>query len=92
MIFLTWLNDNWVKTLSGIGALNSALITATASGMFEGLVATTSIKWLALGGFFLNSWLIGVGFSNTTKEKVAAAMQTAINTPPPAPQSPEAKQ
>lgn len=82
MTFWQWLNENWVKTLSSIGALNSALITATASGMFDGLLAATSIKWLALGGFFLNAWLIGVGFNNSTKERVAAAMETAIKATP----------
>lgn len=83
MTFWQWLNDNWVKTLSSIGALNSALITATASGMFDGLLSPALVKWLALGGFFMNAWLIGVGFNNSTKEKVAAAMETAIRSTPP---------
>jgi hypothetical protein len=82
MTFWDWLNSNWVKTLSTIGALNSALITATASGMFDGLLEPASVKWLALGGFFLNAWLIGVGFNNSTKIRVAEAMQTAIRATP----------
>lgn len=83
MTFWMWLNSNWVKVLSSIGAVNSALISATASGMFDGLLAPNSIKWLALGGFFLNAWLIGVGFNNSTKERVAAAMETALKSTPP---------
>lgn len=83
MTFFQWLQDNWVKTLSSIGALNSALITATASGMFDGLLPEQSVKWLALGGFFMNAWLIGVGFNNSTKVKVASAMETAIKSQPP---------
>ena len=84
MTFWQWLTNNWVKALSTLGALNSALITATASGMFDGLLAPQSVKWLALIGFFMNAWLIGVGFNNSTKERVAAAMETALkSTPPP---------
>jgi hypothetical protein len=84
MTFWQWLQQNWVKTLSSIGSLNSALIAATASGMFTGLLPDTSIKWLALGGFFMNAWLVGVGFNNTTKERVASALETAIKAQPPA--------
>lgn len=91
MTFWQWLNDNWVKTLSSIGALNSALIAATAGGMFIGLLPDTSIKWLAILGFFMNAWLVSVGHRNTTEEKVAGAkvevakaMETALNSTPPA--------
>lgn len=82
MTFFDWLQSNRVKTLGSLGALNSALITATASGMFNGLLAESAVKWLALGGFFLNAWLVGVGFNNTTKEKLAAAMEAAIKSTP----------
>lgn len=85
MTFWQWLNGNWVKTLSSIGALNSALIAATAGGMFLGLVEDTTIKWLAIFGFFMNAFLVSVGQRNTTQEKVAdakvevaKAMETAI--------------
>jgi len=90
MTFWQWLSSNWVKVLSSVGALNSALIAATAAGMFVGLVEDTTIKWLAILGFFMNSWLVSVGFKNTTEEKVAAAevkvaraMETAILATPP---------
>lgn len=73
MTFWQLLNSNWVKLLSSLGALNSALIAATAGGMFEGLVAATTIKWLAITGFFMNAWLISVGYRNTTAERVAEA-------------------
>lgn len=89
MTFWTFLNSNWVKLLSSIGALNSALIAATAGGMFDGLVDGSTIKWLAILGFFMNAWLISVGYRNTTeikvadaKVEVAKAMQTAINSTP----------
>jgi len=90
MTFWQWLNGNWVKTLSSIGALNSALIAATAGGMFLGLVEDTTIKWLAIFGFFMNAFLVSVGHRNTTQEKVAdakvevaQAMETAIKSTPP---------
>lgn len=89
MTFWQWLNGNWVKVLGSIGALNSALIAATAGGMFAGLVEETTIKWLAIVGFFMNAWLVSVGYRNTTQEKVADAkaevanaMQTAIQATP----------
>jgi hypothetical protein len=89
MTFWQWLNGNWVKILSSIGALNSALIAATAAGMFAGLVEDTTIKWLAILGFFMNAWLVSVGYRNTTEEKVAdakvevaKAMETAILSTP----------
>jgi hypothetical protein len=89
MTFWQWLNDNWVKTFSSIGALNSALIAATAGGMFTGLISDEAIKWLAILGFFMNAWLVSVGGRNTTEQKVAAAkvevakaMETAINSTP----------
>lgn len=89
MTFWQWLNSNWVKTLSSAGALNSALIAATAGGMFTGLVEDTTIKWLAILGFFMNAFLVSVGQRNTTQEKVAdakaqvaKAMETAIASTP----------
>lgn len=83
MTFWQWLQENWVKTLSSIGALNSALITATASGMFTGLLPENSVKWLALGGFFMNAWLIGVGFNNSAKVAVAKVIDNALQATPP---------
>lgn len=90
MTFWQWLNGNWVKILGSIGALNSALIAATAAGMFIGLVEEATIKWLAIFGFFMNAWLVSVGYRNTTQEKVAdakaevaRAMETAITSTPP---------
>lgn len=90
MTFWQWLNGNWVKILSSIGALNSALIAATAGGMFVGLVEDTTVKWLAILGFFMNGWLISVGYRNTTSERVAEAkvevaraLDSAIKSTPP---------
>lgn len=89
MTFWQWLDGNWVKTVSSIGALNSALIAATAGGMFTGLIEDATIKWLAILGFFMNAFLVSVGNRNTTQEKVAdakvevaRAMETAISSTP----------
>lgn len=82
MTFWQWLTNNWVKTLSTVGAMNSALIAAVAAGMFNKLLDDVSIQWLGLAGFFMNAFLIGVGVNNTTKERVAAAMETAIKSTP----------
>lgn len=89
MTFWQWLNGSWVKVISSIGTLNSALIAATAGGMFIGLVDESTIKWLAIFGFFMNAFLVGVGQRNTTQEKVAdakievaKAMDTAIKANP----------
>lgn len=86
---MKWLTDNWVKVLSTIGAMNSALIAGVAGGMFTKVLGETDITWLGIIGFFMNAFLIGVGVNNTTKEKVAEAkaevadaMKTAINATP----------
>lgn len=83
MSFWQWLNSNWVKVVSTLGALNSALITGVASGMFDGLINPNNVRWLGIIGFSMNAFLISVGFNNSTKEKVAAAFQDAINASPP---------
>lgn len=90
MTFWQWLNENWVKFVSTLGALNSALIAAVAAGMFMGLISDEAIKWLAIFGFFMNVFLVSIGYRNTTEQKVAAAkievakaIDTAIKTPPP---------
>lgn len=90
MNFWQWLDDNWVKSLSSLGALNSALIGAVAAGMFTGLLSVEAIKWLAIFGFFMNVFLVSVGYRNTTEQKVAhakvqvaKALETAIQSTPP---------
>lgn len=80
---MNWLTNNWVKVLSTVGAMNSALIAAVAGGMFNKVMSETDITWLGIIGFFMNAFLIGVGFNNTTQQKIAAAMQDAINAQPP---------
>ena len=68
------------------------MIAATAGGMFTGLIEESTIKWLAIFGFFMNAFLVSIGNRNTTAEKVAEAkievaraMETAIVATPPTP-------
>lgn len=83
MTFFQWLNDNWTKILGTLSTMLSTIIALAANGSFSGLLDEAAIKWLSIIGIVLGSAITGVGFSNTTKERVAAAMETAIKTQPP---------
>ena len=82
MTFWDFYQNNRVKLLSGIGAVNNALIGAAATGMLDGLLSVLAIKWLALIGFLINAWLVGIGFNNTSREKIADAIQEALKATP----------
>jgi hypothetical protein len=96
MTFWQLVYENRTKLLGIATALVSAVALMTTSMTFDGLLEPNAIRWL---GIFCNLGTIAlggatgiVGFGNTTEVKVAqaqarvaVAMETAINTPPPSP-------
>lgn len=82
MTFWQWLSENKVKLMGSITTMNATLIALVAGGAFNAVLSTPQIVWLGIFGALVGAALTGAGFSNTTKERVAAAMQTAINATP----------
>lgn len=81
MTFWDWVGDNRTKLLGAITTLLSTLTGMIASGMFEGLMEPTSIRWIGimatLLGVVVGGGTVAVGFSNTTREHIADAAATA---------------
>jgi hypothetical protein len=80
---MNWLNDNWTKILGTISTMLSTIMALIANGSFEGLLDPMSIRWLSIVGIVVGAAITGVGFSNSSKERVAAAMETALRAQPP---------
>jgi hypothetical protein len=82
MTFWDLVSNNWTKILGTLSTMLTTLMTLIASGAFEGLMEPSLIKWLGIAGMLIGSATVGVGFNNSTKVRVAEAMQTAINSTP----------
>ena len=80
MTFWDWVGDNRTKLLGSITTLLSTLTGMIASGMFEGLMEPTAIRWVGiiatLVGVVVGGGTVAVGFSNTTQERIAQADAT----------------
>jgi fructose-specific phosphotransferase system IIC component len=83
MTFWDLLSSNWTKILGTISTVLSTLMALAANGSFDGLLEPSSIKWMAIVSLLLGAAITGVGFNNSSREKVAEAMQTAIKANPP---------
>jgi hypothetical protein len=82
MTFWQLVSNNWTKILGTVTTMLTTLMTLIASGAFEGLLEPSVIKWLGIAGMLIGSATVGVGFNNSTKARVAEAMETAINATP----------
>jgi len=96
MTFWQWVLDNRTKLLGSVTVVLSSLVSLAAAGQLEGLIAPVAIQWLGVANVIIGALTGAVGFSNTTKERVAAsqatvavakaetaaAMETAINATP----------
>lgn len=82
MTFWQLISNNLTKISGTVSTLLATLMTLIASGAFEGLLDPSVIKWLGIAGMLVGSITTGVGFNNSSKEKVASAMETAINARP----------
>lgn len=76
---MDWLKDNLVKVL---GSITTSLSTLLAANAFEGLLSQPGIRVVNIVNVIIGAALVAVGFNNTTKERVAAAMETAIKATP----------
>jgi hypothetical protein len=88
MTFWQLVSNNWTKILGTVTTMLTTLMTLIASGAFEGLLDPSIIRWLGIAGMLVGSATVGVGFSNSTAEKVAKSMETAIKSEIPKESSP----
>jgi hypothetical protein len=79
--------DHGVKLLGGLTAALGTIQGFIAAGAFSELLTRPQVGWLNIGVSvaiaFLGGLTVVKGVANTTAERVAAAMQTAIKTQPP---------
>lgn len=76
---MSFLANNITKIL---GAIQTTLMAMIAAGSFDGLLSGPSIRWIGIVGTLVGAATTAVGFNNTTKERVAEAMETAIKATP----------
>lgn len=84
---MEFIASNITKILGTLQTLVAAVLGAAATGQIPALIApdSTGMQLLILANILLGAATTGVGFNNSTKEKVAAAMETAIKATPGAP-------
>lgn len=89
MTFWDLISENKTKILGIATSVQATLSGLIAAGAFMDLLTPVAIGWLgiavALAGAVFGVTTVGVGFSNTTRERVAMAMETALRTTPPTP-------
>lgn len=85
---MTFISNHITKVLGAVSTVLSTLMGLIASGQMEGLMSPESIRWLAIIGTLVGAAITGVGFNNSTKERVAQAMELAIKAQPPQEKSP----
>lgn len=79
MTFWQLVNNNWTKILGSLTAALGALQIMISTGVLDKLVSDVTRGWL---GVVVGLVTAAVGFNNSSKEKVAAAMETAIEATP----------
>ncbi len=77
---MNFLANNLTKIL---GAIQTTLMAMIAAGSFDGLLSVPAIRWMGIVGMLVGAATTAVGFNNTTKERVAEAMEVAIKSTPP---------
>ncbi len=87
---MNWIIDNLTKILGVIATINATLMTMIASGTFDGLMDPKSIRWLGIIGMLVGAATTARGFNNTSQERIAQAMQSAILATPPRSRSDDA--
>jgi hypothetical protein len=81
------INQHGTKIYGALTAFFGALQGLITTGAFRDLMSPAGVGWLgilsALATAVLGGMTMARGFNNTTAEKVASAMETAIKTAPP---------
>lgn len=82
---MTFIADHLTKILGTSQTLVAAMLGAVATDQIPDLIAKDSpgMQILILANILLGAAITGVGFNNSTKEKVASAMESAIKAQPP---------
>lgn len=82
---MNFIVDNITKILGTLQTLVAAMLGAAATDQIPDLIASNSrgMQILILANILLGAATTGVGFNNSAKAKVAAAMETAIKAQPP---------
>lgn len=70
--------NNLTKIAGAVTTVQGVLLTMIAGGTFDGLMSVAAIRWLGIFVTLTGALITGLGFNNSTKEKVAQAMETAI--------------
>lgn len=82
MTFWQLIINNITKILGVASTVLSTLMTMIANGMFEGLLEPSAIRWIGIIGMLVGTAVTAVGFNNSSKEKLASAMEAAIKATP----------
>jgi hypothetical protein len=84
---MTWLTDNLTKILGTMTTFFGTLGALLGAGAFNELLTKSQIGWLGIVTALFTAMLGGAttarGFNNSSKVKIAQAMETAINATPP---------
>ena len=92
---MTFFEEHGTKLYGGATAFLGTLATLINTGAFNELVSKATIGWLgiftSLATAVIGGMTIARGFNNSTQERVAAAMETAINATPPTTATTEVK-
>lgn len=83
MTFWDFLSNNVTKISGMFSTALATLMTLIASGAFEGLLDPSVIKWFGIAGMLIGSVTVGAGFNNSSKQKVAEVIDTALKSTPP---------
>lgn len=84
---MTFFQEHGTKLYGAATAFLGTLATLIQTGAFNELVSKATIGWLgifvALATAVVGGMTMARGFNNTSQEKVAAVIDTALRTPPP---------
>jgi hypothetical protein len=80
MTFWDFITAHRTKILGTFASVIGALQVLLATGAFNNLLDQRTLGWL---GIFVGLLLAAVGFNNSTQERVASVIETAIKSTPP---------
>lgn len=82
---MTFITDNLTKILGTLQTLVAAMLGAVATSQIPDLIAKDSpgMQLLILANILLGAAITGVGFNNSSKERIAKSMEVAIKSEPP---------
>lgn len=84
---MSFFADHLTKLLGSLSTAVGTVQVLITTGAFNGLLSDNGVRWLGIAAAIATALLGGAtvarGVNNTTKERVAAAMQDAIHATPP---------